>query len=105
MLTQNNQTIHSSTEKTPENAKKSDEAIDVKTNLEMRALTNRKHHPLAIGDNVNILQKRKPGEKERVSRWSIEIFKVKSVSKILGQDYYTFEGKDRDYIRGEILQI
>ena len=51
------------------------------------------------------LQKRKPGEKERVSRWSVEIFKVKSVSKILGQDYYKLEGKDRDYIRGEILKI
>ena len=52
MLTYNNQNIHSSTKKTPANAKKSDEAIDVKTNLEMRALTNRKYPPLAIGDNV-----------------------------------------------------
>ena len=105
MLTYNNQTIHSSTKKTPANAKNSDEAIDVKTNLEMRALTNRKYPPLAIGDNVKILQKRKPGEKERVSRWSIEIFKVKSVSKILGQYYYKVESRDRDYIRGEILKV
>jgi len=52
MLTYTNQNVHTSTKKTPENAKKSDEAIDVKTNLEMRALTNRKYPPLAIGDNV-----------------------------------------------------
>ena len=62
MLTYNNQNIHSSTKNTPENAKKSDEAIDVKTNLEMRALTNRKHPPLAIGDIVKIYRR---GSQER----------------------------------------
>ena len=62
LLTCNNQTIHSSTKKTPENAKKSDEAIDVKTNLEMRALTNRKYPPLAIGDNVKVCRR---GNQER----------------------------------------
>ncbi len=97
--------MHTSTKKTPENARKSDEAIDVKTNLEMRALTNRKYPPLSIGDNVKILSKRKPGEKERVIRWSIEVFKVKSITTILGQDYYKVEGEDRDYVRGEILKV
>ncbi len=52
LLTYNNQNVHSSTEKTPENARTSGEAIDVKTNLQMRALTNRKYPPLAIGDTV-----------------------------------------------------
>ena len=105
LLTYNNQNVHSSTKKTPENARKADEAIDVKTNLEMRALTNRKYPPIAIGDTVKILRKRKPNEKERVSRWSIELFKVKLISKILGQEYYKIEGADRDYIRGEILKV
>ena len=106
LLTYNNQNVHSSTKKTPENARKSDEAIDVKTNLELIALTNRKYPPQAVGDNVKILKKRKPNEKERVSRWSIETFKVKSISKILGQEYYKVEGEnDRDYIRGEILKV
>ncbi len=71
----------------------------------MRALTNRKYPPLAIGDNVNILKKSKPNEKERVSRGSIELFKVKSINKILGQEHYKVEGADRDYIRGEILKV
>ena len=30
---------------------------------------------------------------------------MKSKTKILGQDYYKIEGKDRDYIRGEILKV
>ena len=105
MLTYNNQNVHTSTKKTPENARKSEEAIDVKTNLELRALTNRKYPPVAIGDNVKILRKRKPDEKEHVSRWSIEIFIIKSISKILGQDYYKIDGVDRDYIRGELLKV
>ena len=71
----------------------------------MRALTNRKYPPLAVDDTVKILLKRKPNEKERVSRWSIELFKVKSITKILGQEYYKVDGKDRDYIRGEILKV
>ncbi len=105
MHTYNNENVHSSTKKTPENARKADEAIDVKTKLEMRTLTNRKYPPLAVGDTVKILLKRKPNEKERVSRWSIELFKVKSISKILGQEYYKVDGKGRDYIRGEILKV
>ncbi len=40
-----------------------------------------------------------------MSRWSIEIFVVKSITKILGQDYYKVDGMDRDYIRGEILKV
>ena len=59
MLTYNNQNITTSTKKTPDNARKSEEAIDVKTNLELRALTNRKYPPLAIGDNVKILRKKR----------------------------------------------
>ena len=37
MLTYNNQHIHTSTKKTPGNARKSDESINVKTNLELKA--------------------------------------------------------------------
>ena len=44
-------------------------------------------------------------EKERVSRWSIEVYNVESVSNILGQYYYKVEGKERDYIRGELLKL
>ncbi len=38
MLTYNNVNVHSSTKKTPLDAIKPSQAIDVKTNLEMRAL-------------------------------------------------------------------
>ena len=105
MNTYNTVNVHSSTKKTPLEAIKPSQAIDVKTNLEMRALKNRKYPPLNIDDNVKILSKRKPGEKERVSRWSTEIYKVKSITKIMGQDYYKLDFMDRDYIRGEILKV
>ncbi len=43
MLTYNTQNIHTSIKNTPHNARKADEAIDVKAILEMRALTDRKY--------------------------------------------------------------
>mgnify|MGYP002176691739 CR=1 FL=1 len=105
MKSYNTENIHSSTKMTPIEAIKPTQSIDVKTNLELIALKNRKYPPLNIDDNVKILSKRKPGEKERISKWSIEIYKVKSITKILGQDYYKVDGIDRDYIRGEILKV
>ena len=105
MKSYNTENIHSSTKMTPIEAIKPTQSIDVKTNLELIALKNRKYPPLNIDDNVKILSKRKPGEKERISKWSIEIYKVKSITKILGQYYYKVDGIDRDYIRGEILKV
>ena len=85
MLTYNNQNVHSATKNTPDDARKSEESIDVQTNLELIALRNIKYPPLNIDDNVKIVSKRKPGEKERVSKWTTEIYKVKSKTEILGQ--------------------
>ena len=105
MLTYNNKLKHSSTGKTPDEARKDTHQADVKANLEIRALKNRKYPPLNVGDEVKILRKKKINEKNRTSNWSIEVFKVSSINETLGQKYYTVEVMGRDYTRAELLKV
>ena len=59
MLTYTNKLKHSSTGKTPDEARKDTHQADVKANLEIRALNNRKYPPLNVGDEVKIMRKKK----------------------------------------------
>jgi hypothetical protein len=95
----------SSTNKTPEDARKDTHQADVKANLEIRALTNRKYPTLNVGDKVKIMRKKKIDEKDRTSNWSIEVYDVLSINESLGQKYYKVAGMDRDYTRAEILKV
>ncbi len=105
MLTYNNKLKHSSTNKTPNDARKDSHQADVKANLEIRALKNRKYPILNVGDKVKIMRKKKIDEKERTSNWSVEVFEVTGISESLGQNYYKVEGMDRDYTRAEVLKV
>ncbi len=105
MLTYNNKLKHSSTNKTPNDARKDSHQADVKANLEIRALTNRRYPILNVGDKVKIMRKKKIDEKERTSNWSVEVFEVTGISESLGQNYYKVEGMDRDYTRAEVLKV
>ncbi len=105
MLTYNNKSVHSSTKKVPVDAMKDNHQVDVKANLEIRAMKNRKYPPLNVNDNVKIMRKKKPGEKERTSNWSIEVFTVTAINEEHGQNYYKVEGMDRDYTRAEVLKV
>ncbi len=105
MLTYNNKSIHSSTKKTPADAMKSSHQMDVKANLEIRALKNRKYPSLNVDDSVKIMRKKQKGEKERTSNWSTEVFKVVAVNEEHGQNYYRVQGMDRDYTRAEVLKV
>ena len=105
MLTYNNKSVHSSTKKIPADAMKDTHQVDVKANLELRAMKNRRCPPLNVNDNVKIMRKKKQGEKERTSKWSVEVFTVTSINEELGQNYYRVAGMDREYTRAEILKV
>jgi hypothetical protein len=105
LLTYNNKLKHSSTGKTPDDARKDTHQVDVKANLEIRALKNRKYPALAVGDKVKIMRKKKINEKDRTSNWSNESYEVLSMADSFGQMYYTVAGQDRDYTRAEILKV
>ncbi len=55
--------------------------MDVKANLEIRAMKNRKYPALNVGYDVKIMRKKKVGEKERTSLWSIEVFTVTAINE------------------------
>ena len=105
MLTYNNKLKHSSTGKTPEDARRETHQVDVKANLEIRALKNRRYPIINVGDEVKIMRKKKIDEKDRTSNWSTEVFKVLSINESLGQKYYKVSGTEREYLRAEILKI
>ena len=54
---------------------------------------------------MKILRKRAPGEKERVSRWSVEEYNVSQVIVVFGQKCDKVGGVNRDYIRAEVLRV
>jgi hypothetical protein len=51
------------------------------------------------------LRKKKVNEKERQSPWSEETHKVSVKTEQFGQKFYKVRGSDRDYIRGELLNM
>ena len=105
MLTYNNKMIHSSIKMTPQNASRPTNEIDVKTNIELRALHTRKYPELKVGSIIRIFRKKTLGEKEHVRSFSKESFAITEIFEQLGQVYYKVEGKTRDYIRAELLKI
>jgi hypothetical protein len=103
LMTYNNLQVHSSTKMTPLQASKDSSQVDVKNNLELRAIKNRRYPPLNVGDGVLIRRKKKVGEKERTSIWGDTEYKVVSIDEEYGQKYYTLDKDSRQYTRGELL--
>ncbi len=89
---------------TPDNARRATNHLEVKTQLEMRAMRTRKYPEIELNDKVKIYFKKK-FQKERVSTFSKEIYKVVDISESLGQSYYKVEGAERSYLRFELLKV
>ena len=87
LLTYNNKNIHSSIKMTPKEAMKKNREYEVKLNLEVRALKNRKYPPVEVGDEVKVMRKKMITEKERSSHWLKETFTVKRIEEKLGQKF------------------
>ena len=78
----------------------------------MRAKHRKRYPYLEVGDKVRIYKKKKKDgfEKERVPRWSPEIYKVSSIEVFQGQNFYKLEDSDGDavqrrYARFELLRV
>ena len=99
--------VHSSINMAPYEATKSSNSIDVKSNLELQASFTRKYPELEIGSNVSIYKTRKKtlGQKERVSRFSQNVFTINHITEEHGQKSYKVQGNDRPYLRVDLLKI
>ena len=104
LLTYNNKMVHRATKMTPTEAKKKDNHLDVKMNMELKAKHGRKYEKVEVGDFVNIFKKKKPGVKQQVSYWSTEKHEIISIEEAHGQKFYKVEGQ-RVLLRYEILKV
>jgi transposase InsO family protein len=103
MLTYNNKLVHSITKFTPAEAMKPSNHLDVKLNLELKAKHSRKYPNVAVGDCVKVFKKKDKLDKERLSLWSKQLFRVDGIIESMGQKFYKLEGKPKALMRGEIL--
>ena len=102
----NNQMVSSATGMTPAEARKKENTLQVKVNLEMRRHKTSKYPDLNVGDNVKtFFKKRTQNKKENVSNWSDRIYKVERTSQSFGQTYYHLQNQSRAYLRHDLLKV
>ena len=68
----------------------------------MKEKKNRVCSELQGGDEVKILRKRRPHEKERVENYSQNVYTTENIENKLGQNHYRVEGFERQHLRFEI---
>ena len=102
----NKQMVSSATGMTPVEARKKENTLQVKVNLEMGRNKSRKYPELNVGDTVRIFfKKRTQKKKENVSNWSDKKYKVVRTSESFGQTYYHLENETRTYLRHDLLKV
>jgi len=109
VIKQYNNTIHSSTGLKPIDAVSDKNALQVKTNLMLRARFKRKYKDINVDDYVRIFKKKQKYSemKEHVKNWSDAIYKVIDIDRsgLNGQVSYKLEGLPKLYFRNELLLI
>ena len=105
----NTKMIHSATGMTPVEAKRPESEAVVKGRLQVKQLRTRRYPEVNEGDTVRIYQKKDKMDKEDVSTWSTDKYKVKEVTESKGQTYYKVDPQPRgwkgDIQRSEILKV
>ena len=104
-----NNTIHSSTGVKPVEAHDDKNQLKVKSNLLLKQKRLRKYPNIEKGDYVKIYTKgagNYTSRKETNSRWSNSRYKVVEIGRDISLNkYYKVEGKDKRYMRHEILLV
>ena len=103
MLTYNSKHEHTATGLTPAEARKEDNALDVKLSLEMNAKRNRKYPDVAIGNKVKIMLKYDKFHKEHNPKYSDLKYEVENIQEKHGLKLYTVNGRQR--LRNEIMKV
>ena len=101
----NNKNIHSSTGYTPNYARLAKYRNKVLFNLEQNRKLNKKYPTINVGDKVRIFKKKDKMTKERVPRWSPELYTVEKIIDDDNQKLYKLIHIPNIYIRSEILLV
>ena len=97
--------IHNVTKFTPADAMKANNTAEVKFNLELKKRSTRKYPDISVGSSVRIFKKKDTLDKERISNWTDNKYKVVEIEESMGQKFYKVEGRDKALMRSEILLV
>ena len=98
-----NNTVHSTIDMTPNEAKKRGNKLMVSFNLLNKAKRNRKYPELSVGNNVRVMIKKEPGiTKGYMPKWSTQVYQV---TFIKDDDYMVNDNKKKVYLRHELLKV
>ena len=103
LLTYNHKLIHTSIGMTPNEARQSSNQMNVSANLELHRIHKRKYPNIKEGDWVKLLKKKKHFDKEHISTWTPQIYKVTGIVESMGQHFYKVNGYDKLLLRSDIL--
>ena len=106
ILTYNNKDIHSGHGMTPKEARLDKNRMQVKANLELHRVSNRKYPDIKVDDKVKVFRKKLiTTQKENTSYWLPTIYTVNKITESFNQKYYHLEGYIRPLLRHEILKV
>ena len=110
ILKKYNNTEHSTTKVTPNNATRNDHQIDVYFNIKEKAQFMRRYPPLNVGDDVRRYKKPDMTKKGYRPSWSGVVFKVLSIVNQGGETRYNINdsilgSRSRTYGRNELLLV
>ena len=105
VLNKYNNTIHSTIEMTPIQAKKKSNEMVVKFNLWNNAKRNRKYPELNEGSNVRTIQKQDGKKKGYDPKWSKQVYKVIRVDGLNYTIDETNPSKKKTFNRYELLKV
>ena len=74
---------------TPVEAMDSSNEVIVKGRLEVGRISKRRYPDVHEGDTVKVFRKKDAMDKERVSTWRVEPYKIDSTDESHGQKFYT----------------
>jgi hypothetical protein len=107
-----NRTKHTTTGKTPIDAKKRENQKEVRTKLELARRPVRHYPRLEVGDTVRTIVKKEPFSKESDPNWSKTLYKIdkiegERISDITGQVFYKLSppGNKPEYLQHELLLV
>ena len=90
---------------TPNEARKENNRLQVKLNLEMTRISKRKYPEISIGSKVKIYKKKHTFDKEFKSVWLPDVHTVLNITKSFHQTYYYVDNFKQPLLRNEILLV
>ena len=90
---------------TPTEARKPDNHIFVKINLELNRKQNRRYPDINVGDKIKIYKKKKLFDKEHKSVWLAGNHQVEEIINKFNQTFYKVSNFNKLLSRHEILKI